>query len=228
VTRKVARGQDNGRAKLSEDEAREVYWLARSGRFWQWQIAEAYGVSQSAVSLIRNCARWRWLLADEKEQGMSENDDLKAEIEKLKTRQGELEAQLAGARAAPIKPAPHQPVDYTTNATMGAGTMREFANTIPERLAADLRADLARGSPLTQSPAQLVKGEGRVEIVGRGSGWQTERKLESPAGIALADRLVDIQDQDRADLQRRLARGNVPSTRNWKLASTSFSPLRTF
>jgi hypothetical protein len=205
--RKVARGERNGRARITAQQAIEIYHLARSGRCYQWQIAEAYGVSQSAVSLIRNCARWRWLLADEKENVMSDTDDLKAEIDKLKLRQAELEAKLAGARAAPIKREPYRPIDHTARATMGAGTIRDFAKTIPDDLARDLRADLARGSPLQQSPAQLTpdRGGGRVEI--RGTGWQTERKLEPPQGIALADRLVDMQDQiDRADLQRRLAR----------------------
>jgi hypothetical protein len=39
--RQIARGERNGNAKLTSAEAVDVYLLARSKRYFQWQIGEA-------------------------------------------------------------------------------------------------------------------------------------------------------------------------------------------
>jgi hypothetical protein len=197
-------GERNGRARLTAEEALEVYHLARSRRYSQREIADGYGISQSEVSLIHNRARWRWLL-EGKENSMPKVEIEQVELDELKARLAKLEK--AAAPPAPIKSEPYQPIYYTSGASMDAETKRDLAKAIPDDLARDLHADLARGNPITASPSQLTPDRGggeRVEIR-RGTGWQEERKLETPPGIALADRLMDMQDAiDRADLQRRL------------------------
>jgi hypothetical protein len=153
---------------------------------------------------------WRWLLLDNNEEPTMTEDELKAEIAALKKRQTELEAKLGEDKPSPpqFKPEPYQPIDYTARATMDRETKRELAKAIPDDLARDLRADLARGNPITQSVAQLTPdhGGGRVQIQ-RGSGWAEPNPLRQPAGVELCDRIMDMADrQDRADLERRLAR----------------------
>jgi hypothetical protein len=205
----VARGSDNGRAKLTAEQALSIFRDAWSGQWWQREIAERFSVSQSHVSLIMHRKEWAWLLPDNNEGNQMSEDELKAEIAALKTRQAELEAKLAGEDKPPapqFKREPYQPRDYTAGASMDRETKRELAKAIPDDLARDLRADLARGNPITQSVAQLTpdRGSGRVQIQ-RGTGWQDERKIEPFPGVALADRLMDMQDAiDRADLARRL------------------------
>jgi hypothetical protein len=134
-------------------------------------------------------------------------DDLRAEIAALKKRQTELEAKIAeGKPPAPFKSEPYQPRDYTAGASMDRETKRELAKAIPDDLARDLRADLARGNPITQSPAQLTpdRDGGRVQIQ-RGSGWAEPNPLSAPPGVQIMDRLMDMQDAiDKRDLARRL------------------------
>jgi hypothetical protein len=80
---------------------------------------------------------------------------------------------------------------------MDRETMRDLAAAIPDTLARDLHADLARGNPINQSVAQLTPDRSGTP----------ERKIEPPPGIDLMDKIMDQADaQDRADLQRRLAR----------------------
>lgn len=45
-------GQRNGRAKLTDDRAREVFDLAHLGCFTKTEIAAAYGVSNSSVGRV--------------------------------------------------------------------------------------------------------------------------------------------------------------------------------
>jgi hypothetical protein len=190
--------------KLTAQQALDIHLLARSGLFYQQELAAAYGISRSNVSLLMHRKRWQWLFEREKEQLMSKVEIEQVELDELYARMAKLEK--ANAPPAPFKSNYVRPPNPLDRASMSKETMAEFAKAIPEELAADLRADLARGNPLQQSPAQLTpdRGGGRGEI--RGTGWAAERKIESPPGISLADRLMDMQDQiDRADLQRRLA-----------------------
>jgi transcriptional regulator with XRE-family HTH domain len=205
----VARGERNGRAKLTCEQALDIHLLARSKRYWQRELAEAFGVSQSHVSLIEHRRRWQWLLPDNNEGNEMSNEEFEARLAASEKRVAELERQLRGEQPAPqFKPEPYRPIDYTAGASMDRETKRDLATAIPDDLARDLRADLARGNPITQSVAQLTpdRDGGRVQIQ-RGSGWAPERKLEPPPGIAVMDRLMDMQDAiDKADLERRLAR----------------------
>jgi hypothetical protein len=80
---------------------------------------------------------------------------------------------------------------------------------VPDKLMSDLRADAAKPNPVTQGTSQLSHDRSGAQIR-RGSGWQDERKLESPPGIPLMDATLDEADRrDRADLRARLARAGV-------------------
>jgi hypothetical protein len=207
--RQLARGSDNGNAKLTPEQALDVHLLARSKRYWRRELAEAFGISQSEVSLIEHRRRWRWLLSNEGNEmtdDKTKDAEFEARLAASEKRVAELEAKLRGERPAPFKPEPYQPRDYTAGASMDADTKRELAKSFPADLVRDLRADAFKPNPVTgTSQAQLTKGgNDRVQIQ-RGTGWQDERKIEPPPGVALADRLMDMQDAiDKADLQRRL------------------------
>jgi hypothetical protein len=207
-----ARGSDNGRAKLTAEGALQVFRDAWSGLWWQREIAEAFGVSQSQVSLLMHRRRWQWLLPDNNEGNQMSEEDLKAEIAALKKRQTELEAKIAeGKPAEPVKREPYRPIDYTAGATMDNETKRELAKAFPPDLVRDLRADARRPNPVTEAgSAQLTPDRpGRVEI--RGTGWAEPNPLRQPAGVDICDRIMDAADrQDRADLERRLARSVKP------------------
>jgi hypothetical protein len=127
-----------------------------------------------------------------------------SDLDELKARVAELEK--ANAPPAPTPRQPMERFDPTARASMDRETMKDLASAIPPDLARDLRADLARGNPITQSQSQLPQDRGRVEIVQRGSGYRDALPLRQPEGVALCDRLLDMQDAiDKADLQRRLA-----------------------
>jgi hypothetical protein len=203
-----ARGSDNDRAKLTAEQVIDIHLLARSKQYWQREIAEEFGVTQSHVSLIEHRRRWRWLFYNSEGNPMNE-DELRAELDALKKRQSELEAKLAEADKPPepFKREPYQPIDYTRGASMDRETKRDLATAIPDSLARDLRADLARGNPISQSQAMLTPDRGGRGVEIRGTGYRDAIPLAAPPGVALADRLMDMQDKiDKADLQRRLAR----------------------
>jgi predicted DNA-binding protein YlxM (UPF0122 family) len=205
-----ARGERNGFAKLCADEARAIYKLAWAGAHSLREIADAFGVSLSQVWLIKHRREWRWLLLDNnEEQAMTDNEEFEKRLAASEKRVAELEARLRGEQPTPIKAEPRAPIDYTANASMDAETKRELAKAFPPDLARQLRNDLARPNPVTEAgSAQLTpdRGRGGVQIV-RGTGYRDAVPLGPPAGVELCDQLVDAQDrQDRADLERRLAR----------------------
>jgi DNA-binding transcriptional regulator LsrR (DeoR family) len=82
------------RSKLTAEQVIDIHLQARSGQWWQREIAERFGITQSEVSLLLHRRRWRELFYNNEGNPMSE-DELKAELEALKKRQGELEAKLA-------------------------------------------------------------------------------------------------------------------------------------
>jgi hypothetical protein len=199
-------GERNGGAKLSAQEALAVFRLAWSGLFWQREIADAYGVSQSQVSLIMHKREWRCLWKPEGTGTMAKIEIEQSDLDELKARVAELEK--AREPAAPIKPAPRRAWDPTARIAMPKSAVSAMAAAAPDKLMADLRADALKPNPVTQSVAQLTpdRGGGRVQIE-RGTGWAAPNPMTPPAGVALCDRLVDMQDAiDKADLQRRLAR----------------------
>jgi hypothetical protein len=167
----VAHGPHNGNAKLTPEQAVDIYLLARSKRYWQRELAEAFGISQSEVSLIEHCRRWCWLLLDNEGNEMMTDKDAEFEerLAASEKRVAELEAKLGEARKAaePIKREPYQPIDYTRGATMDAATKRELAKSFPADLVRDLRSDAFKPNPITGvTPAQLTPPDrpGRVEI----------------------------------------------------------------
>jgi hypothetical protein len=210
--RQLARGERNGRAKLTCEQALDIYLLARSGLWWQREIAERFAITQSEVSLLMHRRRWQHLFYNNDGNPMTE-DELKAELEALKKRQTELEAKLGEDKppAPQFKREPYQPRDYTAGASMDRETMRDLAKAFPPDLVRDLRADARRPNPVTEAgSAQLTPDRpGRVEI--RGTGWAEPNPLRQPAGVDICDRIMDAADrQDRADLERRLARSVKP------------------
>jgi hypothetical protein len=186
----VAHGPHNGNAKLTPEQALDIYLLARSKRYWQRELAEAFGISQSEVSLIEHCRRWCWLLLDNEGNEMMTDKDAEFEerLAASEKRVAELEAKLGEARkpAEPMKREPYQPIDYTRGATMDRETKRDLAAAIPDDLARDLRADLARGNPIHQSVAQLTPDRpnrpGQVQIV-RGTNIVDPRPDDPPHGL---------------------------------------------
>jgi hypothetical protein len=203
-----ARGERNGRAKLTAEQVIDIYLLARSKRCFQWQIGEAFGVSQSQVSLILHKREWRWLLLDNKGNEMMTDKDAEFEerLAASEKRVAELERQLRGEQPAPqFKREPQERYDPTANFGMPRSAVQAMAAAVPDRLMADLRADAAKPNPVTgTSQAQLTPQDrgGRVEI--RGSGWANPNPLTTPAGVDICDRLVDAQDAIDAAERRKL------------------------
>jgi hypothetical protein len=202
-----ARGSDNWRAKLTAEQALDVHLLARSKRYWQRELAEAFGISQSEVSLIEHRRRWRLL---NEEPIMTDKDaEFEERLAASEKRVAELEAKLGEARkpAEPFKSEPYQPIDYTARASMDNETKRDLATAIPDDLARDLRADLARGNPINQSVAQLTPDRGGRGVEIRGTGYRDAVPFGPQPGINYVDAQLDAQDQrDRRDLEMRLAR----------------------
>jgi predicted XRE-type DNA-binding protein len=203
----VARGERHGLSKLRAEQVLDVYLLARSGLFYQRELAVAFGISRPQVSNIMHRKQWQHLWNEQEGIGtMAKVEIEETDLEELKARIAKLEK--ASAPSAPtFKREPYAPIDYTAGATMDRETKRDLARAIPDDLARDLRADLARGNPINQSVAQLTPDRGRAQVEIRGSGWANPNPLTTPAGLDICDRLVDMQDKiDKADLQRRLAR----------------------
>jgi transposase-like protein len=179
-------GERNGFAKLFEDEVREIFRLAWSGAHTLREIGERFGVSLSQVWLIKRRREWRHLQLDNNEELTMTEEELKAEIAALKKRQTELEAKLGEDKppAPPIKSEPYRPRDWTAGATMDRETMRDLATAIPDDLARDLRADLARGNPITQSVAQLTPDRGgRGVEIRAGTNIVDPRPDDPPHGL---------------------------------------------
>jgi hypothetical protein len=54
-------GENNGQAKLTEDQAHQVRKLALGGAFTLREIGEMFGVSHTAVSWIKSGRNWKHL-----------------------------------------------------------------------------------------------------------------------------------------------------------------------
>jgi hypothetical protein len=142
------------------------------------------------------------------EDNKSMSDKTKAQLERdvatLAARVAELEK--AGKPPEPLKREPHQPFDPTANMGMPRSAVQAMVDAVPDSLVRDLHSDAARGNPVTAPTSQVPQRGGGVEIR-RGSGWAEPNPLSPPPGLPIMDEMLDAQDrQDRADLQRRLAR----------------------
>jgi hypothetical protein len=58
-------GEKNGKAKLTEDEVREIYKLAWNGELTQREIVKMFNTTQANVSRIKHGRRWPHLMEDE-------------------------------------------------------------------------------------------------------------------------------------------------------------------
>jgi hypothetical protein len=201
-------GRGDWRAKLTPEQALDVHLLARSKRHFQWQIGEAFGISQSEVSLIEHCRRWCWLLLDNEGNEMMTDKDAEFEerLAASEKRVAELEAKLQGEPPEPFKrEPPARPIDYTANFGMPRSTVQAMAAAVDDKLMGDLRSDALKPNPVTgTSQAQLTKGgNDRVQIQ-RGSGWVDAKPLTSPPGLNYVDQQLDAQDRIDAAERRKL------------------------
>ena len=116
-------------------------------------------------------------------------DELRAELDALKKRQGELEAKLAEADkppSPPFKPEPRERYDPTANFGMPRSAVKAMVAAVPESLMADLRGDALKPNPVTgTSVAQLTPNRPQVEIarVVRGTNIVDPRPDEPPHGL---------------------------------------------
>lgn len=129
---------------------------------------------------------------------MTERD---LEIEALKERIAKLEE--AAKPKAPFKPDPMPRRDLTERASMPPSALREMANAVPDAMVRQIvngnraPADLA---PLTTNVRPTIAQQNRA-------GWRNPAPLGPPAGVAQADRLMDVADaRDRAELIEKEAR----------------------
>jgi hypothetical protein len=80
-------------------------------------------------------------------------------------------------------------------------TQLRMLRATPDRLMADLAADARR----SRAPSSIIPAKPNAEArppVGS-NGWAAERPLQPPAGVAIADRLMDAQDAlDRRQRER--------------------------
>jgi hypothetical protein len=204
-----ARGERNGRAKLTAEQVLDIHLLARSGRYWQRELGEAFGISQSEVSLIEHRRRWRWLLPDHNEghqmTGKTKDEEFEERLAASEKRVAELEAKLRGEPPRRQTPEPHKPYDPTANFGMPRSAVQAMAAAVTDRLMADLRSDALKPNPVTgTSQAQLTKGgNDRVQIQ-RGSGWVDAKPLTSPPGLNYVDQQLDAQHRIDAAERRKL------------------------
>jgi hypothetical protein len=204
--RQIARGERNGNSKLTSVEALDIHLLARSKRYWQRELAEAFGISQSQVSLLQHKRRWCWLLNNEGKGNEMSNEEFEARLAASEKRVGELEAKLRGEQPAPqFKREPAARYDPTANFGMPRSAVQAMAAAVDDKLMGDLRSDALKPNPVTgASQAQLTKGgNDRVQIQ-RGSGWVDAKPLTSPPGLNYVDQQLDAQDRIDAAERRKL------------------------
>jgi hypothetical protein len=188
-------GERNGFAKLCADEVREIFRLAWSGAHTLREIGERFGVSLSQVWLIKTCREWRHLqLDDERTERMSDNKTKDEEAE-FQTKLTALQTTLA--KLAALREADRERPEW----------QREMAQAVPTDVVQGVAHDLRRG---VSEPSSIMP-QPRGPQIQRGSGWATPNPITPPPGVALCDSIMDAADrQDRADLERRLARSAKP------------------
>jgi hypothetical protein len=137
-------------------------------------------------------------------------DDLKAEIDKLRAETADLKAQVAAFAEAGKPPTPFKsdyvrppnPVDRVPISAIPKSVRDDIAKTFDPDLIAGLRADAHPNAYKAGAPKSV--GQPEVE---RGSGYRDGLPLGPPPGLPIMDAMMDRQDEiDKADLARRLAR----------------------
>jgi hypothetical protein len=165
-------GSDNDRAKLTPEQVIDIYLLARSKRYWQRELAEAFAITQSHVSLIMHRRRWQWLF-NNKEHEMS-NEEFEARLAASEKRVAELEKQLGEARKLPevFKPEPRQPLDLTAGARMPKSVVKDMAT--DDKLFAGIIED---------AYPSLRKGEVRIEQHKSAAGAVPQERSATPGYV---------------------------------------------
>lgn len=129
-----------------------------------------------------------------KGKAMSEIEDLKKEVQALKD-------QL---NPPPRPPSTHLSRDLTEGAVMPRSALQAMLDAVPESVMRDLCADARKPNPVTTGSSQIGSTPSALSQPQRRGGWVEPRPLESPPGVALADKLMDHQDEiDRAKLIER-------------------------
>ena len=131
---------------------------------------------------------------------------LRAELELQKKKLKDLEAKV---NPPPREPWVHQPPDYTAGMSMPRSAMQAMIDAVPESVMAGIRADARKPNPVTEASSSPISTSSSAAQSQpqpqRGTGWVEPRPLESPPGVALADRLMDRQDEiDKAELAIKL------------------------
>jgi hypothetical protein len=119
----------------------------------------------------------------------------------------EVEAQLAALseRIAKLegaaKPSPPQsdyvPPNPIDRLSMPPSALQAMVAAVPDHLVRAIATDRYATAPVSQ----VAQPEAPTDKAVNTSGWRDSGPLEPPAGVALADRLMDVQDaKDRAEL----------------------------
>jgi hypothetical protein len=134
------------------------------------------------------------------------------ELEKLKAQNAELNDRIAKLEEAAKPPEPFVPMpmprrDPTEGMSMDRATMQAMIDAVPASVMQGIRADARKPNPVTQASSSTVRGTPSAQSQRQRQGWVEPRPLESPPGVAIADRLMDAQDEiDRAELALKLAK----------------------
>ena len=138
-----------------------------------------------------------------------------SELEKLKAQNAELADRIAKLEEAAKPPPKSEPfvmprIDYTEGMSMPRNAMQAMIDAVPESVMQGIRADARKPNPVTTGSSQIKSTPSALSQPQRKGGWIEPRPLEPPPGVAIADRLVDAQDEiDRAELALKLAKARM-------------------
>ena len=195
-----ARGEQN--SKLKESEVLDIYQLAHSGRYLLRQIGEAFGISLSQVWMIKHRKEWKWLLNQEKENPAMSDEKTKP------TDEANFQNKLVALQATLTKLAQAQKEEARLRQSSTQNLAREMADAVPTNVVRDIAFD--PGLRRVSEPSSMIPQSGQAQVV-RGSGYRDAAPLGPVPGLSIMDGMLDAQDrQDRAELERRLARSVKP------------------
>ena len=55
-------GEKSGQSKLTEEDVLEIREMFSTGKYYQWELGEIFGVCQAEISMIVNNKKWKYLL----------------------------------------------------------------------------------------------------------------------------------------------------------------------